>query len=281
MKTMIKHLHLFLWLFIIFLWIPIEGFTNQQQTAIQSLKAFFSVSLEKNEVLYMCLGDYSNFIVRVADKTVLFDPSVLGEGEPDILNKKGVDLVVYTHGHWDHFSADIALKLFEGSQPFIAVDPSLTPLLKKDIPDEKLITTASGQSFSAGTVKINTLKGKHIGPIMLFRITINGIKIFHGGDSGYVPLQTMASHLAFVPTGTPSPTCRPEYAFQMISDVKPQIAVPMHGIDSEHDEFKKLTAMKMPDTMVIIPKPYVSQKVSIRLRILFTYNYVHYILKHT
>jgi L-ascorbate metabolism protein UlaG (beta-lactamase superfamily) len=99
---------------------------------------------------------------------------------------------------------------------------------------------------------------------MLFRVTINDIKIFHGGDSAYVSVQTMASHLAFVPTGSPSPTCNPEYAFQMVSDVKPQIAVPMHGLDDEQIEFKQLMDAKMPDTKVIITKPYVSQKVSIR-----------------
>jgi hypothetical protein len=50
----------------------------------------------------------------------------------------------------------------------------------------------------------------------------------------------------------------------MVSDVKPQIAVPMHGLDDEDNEFKKLMNAKMPDTKVIITKPYVSQKVSIR-----------------
>jgi len=240
------------------LWIPIEGISNQEQTAIQSLEGFLSIPLGKDEVAFMCLGPYSNVIVRVADKTVLFDPATLSEEELTVLNKHGVDLVIYTHGHFDHFDADTASKLFKGSQPYVAVAPELTPLLKKDISGDKLISTASGQSFSAGSISIDTLEGEHVGPIMLFRITIDGIKIFHGGDSAYIPLQTMTSHLAFVPTGSPSPTCNPKYAFQMVSDVKPQIAVPMHGTDNQHNEFKKLVDEKIPDVKVIISKQYVA-----------------------
>ena len=60
----------------------------------------------------------------------------------------------------------------------------------------------------------------HIGAIMLFRITINGVTIFYGGDSTYVPLQSMASNFGFVSTGSPSSTGNPEFDYQMISDIK-------------------------------------------------------------
>jgi hypothetical protein len=50
----------------------------------------------------------------------------------------------------------------------------------------------------------------------------------------------------------------------MVSDVKPQIAVPMHGLDDEQNKFEQLMDSKMPDIKVIVTKPYVSQKVSIR-----------------
>ncbi len=47
--------------------------------------------------------------------------------------------------------------------------------------------------------------------------------------------------------GSPS-TCYPEEAFKMVLDIKPQIAVPMHGRSKEHKEFKKLSNEKIPDT---------------------------------
>lgn len=174
-----------------------------------------------------------------------------------------MDLVIYTHGHGDHYSKATALALFKGSGPYIAIDPALAGDLKNDIPGEKLGATESGRTFSAGDITLDALEGKHIGPIMLFRVTIDGIRIFHGGDSGYVPLGSMASHIAFVPTGVPSPTCSPEYAFQMVADVKPQIAVPFHGWDNQHAAFKELTEKKLPETKVVVSKPYVARKVTL------------------
>ncbi len=263
MNTVIKVFCIPLLIIMAILWIPSEGFTFQQQKGTHPLSELLSMPLGDNEVAFMRLGASSNIIVRVADKTVLFDPATLGTEELDILNKNGVDLILYTHGHYDHFSSATALQLFKGSQPTIAIDPSLSHYLKDNIPKKKLITTESGKSFSTENITIDSFEGKHIGPIMLFRITINDIKIFHGGDSAYVSLQSMGSHLAFVPTGSPSPTCNPEYAFQMVSDVKPQIAVPMHGLEDQNNEFKKLMDAKMPDTKVIITKPYVGHKVTI------------------
>ncbi len=264
MKTVIKVFWIPLLIFMAILWIPVEGFTFQQQKGTHPLSELLSMPLGDNEVAFMRLNRFSSIVVRVANKTVLFDPATLVTEELDILNSNGVDLVLYTHGHYDHFTSSTAMQLFIGSQPVIAIDPSLSPYFKDNIPKMKLIITVTGKSFSAGNITIDSLEGKHIGPIMLFRITINDIKIFHGGDSAYVSLQSMGSQLAFVPTGSPSPTCNPKNAFQMISDVNPKFAVAMHGIEDEHNEFKQLLDAKMPDTKVIITKPYFIQKVSIR-----------------
>ena len=238
--------------------------TSPAQADTQALRAFLSMPLEKNELAFMRLGPYSNVVVRVGEKTVLFDPANLKDKELSALNEGRVDLVLYTHGHYDHLDISTALRLFEGSQPVIAVEPSLAKNFKDAVPDDKLIIASPGQSFSAGTITIDAIEGKHIGPITLFNVSIDGIEIFHGGYSAYVPLEKTASHIAFVPTGSPSPTCRPEYAYQMIRDIKPQFAVPMHGSDGEHKNFEMLTNEKMPDVKIINPKPYTALKIHIK-----------------
>lgn len=250
--------------FVVILWIPSVGITGKEQTECHSFKNFFSMTLKANEVGFMFFGPCSNVIVRIADKTILFDPSCLCKSVLEILNKEGIDLIICTHSHWEHFSKQTVLELFKGSQPHIAIDPNMVLELKKDIPREKLITPAPGRIFNVENIVIDALEGMHIGSEMLFRITINGIKIFHGGDSAYVPLQTMVSNLAFVPTGNPSPTCNPEYAYQMIHDMKPQIAVPMNGNDIQHVTFMKLIEKNLPGVKVIIPERYTSQKVLIQ-----------------
>ena len=254
-----------LWLLalLLIIGIPLEGFGNQRQKEIVHLQKFLSIPLKKNEVVYMSLGDASNIIVRIADKTVLFDPAYLSDAELDVINEKGVDLVLYTHGHGDHYDMDTALKLFGGSNPYVGVPSDRSRMLSLLMTGDKLISLASGKSFSYNDMTIDVLEGKHVGPILLFRVTINGIKIFHGGDSAYVPLHSMVSNIAFVPTGKPSPTCNPKYAFKMVADIKPIIAIPMHGTELEHKEFKKLMDENIPDTKVIISDPYEIRKVAI------------------
>ena len=41
--------------------------------------------------------------------------------------------------------------------------------------------------------------------------------MFHAGDSGYVQVKDYPSDLAFLPTGSPSPTASPEYALKLAS----------------------------------------------------------------
>lgn len=265
MKPLVSYPFLVKSLCLIFLCLPGIAAAFQQGSSSLRLQGFLSVPLEKNEVGFFRLGPYSNVILRVSDKTVLFDPAGIPEDLRNVLNRKKIDLILYTHSHWDHFAKPTALMLFEGSQPYIAIEPGLGSHLAKEIPEDKLIVAAPGESFTAGDIRIDAIKGEHIGPITLFRITIDGISVFHGGDSAYVPLKALASHLAFVPAGYPSPTCKPEYAFQMTADLAPLVAVPMHGRDSELQVFKQLVDEKLPGTSVVIAPPHTIQKISIPL----------------
>jgi len=249
---------------ILILFIPESGITGPKKNVVQSLEDFYLVPLEKGEIVFMPLGIYSNIMVRTQDKVILFDPSVLIKPDLEILKTRGVDLVVYTHAHSDHFSKDTAIKLLKDSNPYIVMDKHLAPQMETEMPKEKLIIAESGQSYTAGDITITGLKGEHLGPIMLFRITIGNVSIFHGGDSAYVSLGSMDADIAFVPTGAPSPTCSPDYAFRMVSDVKPKIIVPMHGMDSEHEAFRKLVERELPDGKVIITEPFKSVKVAVQ-----------------
>ena len=73
---------------------------------------------------------------------------------------------------------------------------------------------------------------------MLYQVKMGGISVFHGGDSGYVSLKDYSSDVAIVPVGRMSPTASPEKAFQMVSDIKPKVAVTMHGSDKQKQQFE-------------------------------------------
>ena len=229
----------------------------------QSWSEFFTMELEPHEIGYMCLGSYSNVAVRMGNKTVLFDPSSMIPKEIEALGSHKIDLVVYTHDHGDHFDKTTAATLFQQSAPHIVAESTVAKHLADVIPPDKLHSAESEQPIMLGDLHINPLKGKHIGPIMLFKLAVNGISVVHAGDSSYVPMKTMNAPVAFVPTGYPSPTCSPKKAYKMAADIKPQYAVAFHGDEREHQKFATLVGKKIPGTKAVIPQPYNPQKLAV------------------
>ena len=261
MRTFIRHYYLLGWTALL---VFIGAGTGLAGSQAQALRNFLMMPLAANELGYMRLGYCSEVIVRSADKTVLFDPGSLDKEVRTVLNLHGVDLVLYTHSHYDHYSEETAMTLSTGGHPFFVVARQLEGYLKRDIPAEKLIVVKARQSYSAGGIVINTLDGDHIGPIVLFRVSLSGMKIFHGGDSAHVPMKALASQLAFVPTGAPSPTCSPDDASRMVADVRPQIAIPMHGGGRQHQRFKELVDAKKSGVRIVIAAPFEGHKVVIQ-----------------
>jgi L-ascorbate metabolism protein UlaG (beta-lactamase superfamily) len=172
---------------------------------------------------------------------------------------KEVNLLLFTHSHLDHFSADKTLKLFKKTGAPILAEAKVANKLKGTIPDEKLTSATSGQTYAYGDLTIKAVQGVHRGPIMLFQIKMGNLLIFHAGDSGYVPLKECQSQLAFLPTGRWSPTSSPENAFKMAVELRPKVVVVMHGSKGQHKKFEDILKEKMPQTKVIIPAPYTSQ----------------------
>ncbi len=228
------------------------------------MNELYAVELGDNEAAFMFLG-YSGVVIRIADKTIIIDPAgVIDEKDLDAFRKRGVDLLLYTHGHRDHFIPRVAKEIFKAGNPIVAANPALTPDLSDEIPPDKLINVLPDNSYDIGEIKLDVIEGSHIGFITLFRITIKNVGIFHGGDSAYVPLKKYSSDLAFLPTGNPSPTASPDDAFRMVSDLKPSVAVAIHGSASQSNEFNSLMAEKMPKTRVIIAREHIVERVTLK-----------------
>ena len=223
-------------------------------SAFDEIQNLFSASLEKNEIAFISLP-FSGVIVRVENAVILFDPAnLLSDQELESLKEGGVDLLLYTHGHGDHLHLPTAQKIYENCQPDIAADPDIVDRIKRVVPAEKLIGAKTGESHELGEILVEAVEGKHIGSITLFKVTVGNISLFHGGDSAAVPLENYRSHVAFLPTGAPSPTASPEDAFNMAQDLKPQVAIVMHGSDEQNEEFKTKMNENLPDIQVIIPE---------------------------
>jgi L-ascorbate metabolism protein UlaG (beta-lactamase superfamily) len=235
-----------------------------RRSKAQEIEKFFDLPLNKNELTLFYL-DVSGFIARSLSQTVLFDPAgMLKDDEVNAL--KTVNLVLFTHDHMDHFSSGKAEAIFKTTAAPILAEPKVANKLKGKIPADKLVTAESGKTYSFGGVTAKATRGIHRGPIMLYQIVMDGITLFHGGDSGYVSLKDYPSQVAIVPVGRMSPTASPENAYKMVSDIKPNFAIPMHGSDKQKQEFVQKVKQAFPETAVVIMATYTVQTLSVPSR---------------
>jgi L-ascorbate metabolism protein UlaG (beta-lactamase superfamily) len=227
---------------------------------------FFSAPLAEDDAAFIYLG-YSAVLIRTAKGAVIIDPAdLLADEDMAHFEGKKVDAVLYTHGHGDHFQAEVATALFRATgAPVCGEDEAIRPLRSgSGIPADKIISLTAGKSLNLGEFKVTAVRGTHVGPIVLFHIQAGGISLFHGGDSGYVPLGALKAKLAFLPAGSPSPTASPEFALKMAQDLNPSIIVAMHGLDSQYQKLAAKLKAALPQASLIIPQTMKMNIVQVR-----------------
>jgi L-ascorbate metabolism protein UlaG (beta-lactamase superfamily) len=225
---------------------------------------FFALPLKGSELAVFYLG-VSGFIVRTAKQAVIIDPAGRLKND-EIKALKKVNLMLFTHNHLDHFSSGKAQAIFKVTGAAVLAEPKVADKLKGKIPSDKLASAEPGRTYGFGDVTATAVQGIHRGPIMLYQIKMGDITVFHGGDSGYVSLKDYPSQVAIVPVGGMSPTASPENAYKMVSDVKPDVAITMHGSDKQKRQFEQKVKEAMPQATVITMQPYTAKTISVSNR---------------
>jgi L-ascorbate metabolism protein UlaG (beta-lactamase superfamily) len=233
------------------------------QNKFEVIKSLYSLEFSDNEAAFIFLG-YSGILLRSKNLAIAIDPGKT-LGQPEISAIEHLDLLFFTHNHWDHYSNEKALQIIKHTGAHVVADIISSDELKSSVPHD-MITRADSGSF-ATTYKIEdhevvALRGIHIGPITQYLVNLGRIKVFHGGDSGYWRHKDMSAEIAFVPTGT-ARTCSPEVALAMVMNLQPKLAVPIHGRKQEMKQFKDLMGKVLPDIEVIVPEKFKIIKITV------------------
>ncbi len=213
----------------------------------------YELTLEKNELAFIYLG-YAGIILRSSDRILAFDVGEECIRKKEIQALETLDLQFYSHTHWDHWDPQVTMKISETTGAKIVAGLEIVKEMKNKVSSD-IKAAIPGQPLDINDVEISAISGIHPRPITLFHVKFDAFRIFHGADSGPVPLTDYPADVAFIPTGTPSPSCSPENALKMALDVQPKIAVAMHGNQSQLRKFRRLVQRKMPGTQVLIPEP--------------------------
>ncbi|TET09993.1 MAG: MBL fold metallo-hydrolase [Candidatus Thorarchaeota archaeon] len=231
---------------------------TEEISLAQSVDGLYDTDLGPKEFVFIYAG-YASILLRTKTAVVVLDPA-------DLFSKvkkhiKSLDLITYSHSHYDHYNLSNAVALYKKTEATIISEYSMVDDLRKKIPSEKVLSgpevfqgLRDGPKFKLDGIKVELHRGVHPRQITQCRVTIGRLKIFHAADSGYWPVGKGEVDVAFLPTGWPSPTCAPGVALAMAMDMRPTFAVAVHGEDEQSQTFKHFVEHELPDTTVVIPQ---------------------------
>jgi L-ascorbate metabolism protein UlaG (beta-lactamase superfamily) len=161
---------------------------------------------------------------------------------------KKADLILVTHSHPDHFDPANIKKVSKSSTIIIAPKDCVPKLSGKpkmvktgddvhlDKVEVKAVEAYNYKRFRSPGVPFHP-QGFGVGYV----ITIAGRKIYHAGDTDFIPEMAGLGQIdvALLPSGGTYTMDNPEAA-EAARTIKPRVAIPMHRWDTDPKLFKEL-----------------------------------------
>jgi len=169
---------------------------------------------------------HASFKIKAPEGVIYIDPWKLRSAEP-------ADLILITHEHYDHFSAEDVQKIRKPDTTIITT-ASVAAQLKGDVK-----TVKAGDTLTVKGVKIEVVPAynpakqfhpKQAGGVG-YIITAGGRRIYHAGDTDAIPeMNQVKADVVLLPVGGKYTMTAAEAA-KVANAIKPAVAVPMHWGD--------------------------------------------------
>ena len=197
--------------------------------------------LENVEVLY-----HSSIRIN-KEKTIYIDPFKIDR------NYNDADIVFITHDHYDHYSEEDIDKVINENTTIIIPEELLTKLLRKGINKNAIITVEPNEKYMVQGIKFETIPAYNVNKKFHpkengwvgYIITLDDIRYYIAGDTDITEEnRRVKCDVAFVPVGG-TYTMDFKEAAQLINEIQPKIAVPIHygsvvGTKQDATDFIKL-----------------------------------------
>jgi L-ascorbate metabolism protein UlaG (beta-lactamase superfamily) len=176
---------------------------------------------------------HSGFRIRVGRATIYIDPYRVPDGPP-------ADLILVTHGHYDHFSPrDVELLSHDGT--WLVGPPAVAERVSGQVlsvaPGERLADQLVPGVEVAALAAYNTSKRDPDGNLfhpreagwLGYELTVRGERLYHSGDTDVIPeMDTVAGvDVALLPVSGVYVMTAGEAA-EAARRIGPGVAVPMH-----------------------------------------------------
>ena len=164
------------------------------------------------------------------EKIIYIDPYKIEKDYND------ADLIFVTHDHYDHYSEEDIDKVKKEDTVIIAPEELLTKLLRKGISQDYIITVEPNKEYMTEGIKFETIPAYNTNKAFHpkenewvgYVIEIQGSKYYIAGDTDITEEnKKVKCDIAFVPVGG-TYTMDFKEAAQLINEIQPKIAVPIH-----------------------------------------------------
>ena len=180
--------------------------------------------LKNVEVLY-------HSSIKIKDNKIIYiDPFKIDKDYND------ADIVFITHDHFDHYSEEDIDKVINENTTIIIPEELLTKILRKGINKNAVITVESNKEYMVQGIKFGTIPAYNTNKTFHpkendwvgYIITLDGIRYYIAGDTDITEEnRKVKCDVAFVPVGG-TYTMDFKEAAQLINEIQPKIAVPIH-----------------------------------------------------